>query len=166
MKKAVARVVQAHMSDVHVTSRTVGGRVIIFCLMVDDVEMIVNSLRKESESIGGMQVFMFSGSITTERKSCVLADWRSAVGGVVVATFGFGVGVDLDYIGLVVHAGGSYSPLDYAQETGRGGRDGRPTRCVLIVSQDVPVPPLFFKYVVNTSNCRRLHIERAANGVE
>jgi superfamily II DNA helicase RecQ len=80
--------------------------------MVDDVDVIANSLRKESELIGGMQVFMFSGSMTTEQKSCVLADWRSAVGGVVVATSGFGVGVDLDDFGLVMHAGGSYSPLD------------------------------------------------------
>jgi hypothetical protein len=37
---------------------------------------------------------------------------------------------------------------------------------VLIVSPDVPVPPLFFKYAVNTSNCRRLHVERAANEVD
>jgi hypothetical protein len=61
MKKAVPRVVQAHMLDLHVNSRTVGGRVIIFCLMVDDVDVIANSLRKESESIGGMKVFMFFG---------------------------------------------------------------------------------------------------------
>jgi superfamily II DNA helicase RecQ len=166
MKKSVARVVQAPMSDVHVASCTVGGRVIIFCLMVDDVDVIANSLRKEAESIGGMQVFIFVGYMTTEQKLCVLADWRSAVGGVVVATSGFGVGVNLDDIGQGVHAGGSYSPLDYAQETGRGERNGWPTRCVLIVSPDVPVAPLFLKYVVNTSNCRRLHVQRAANEVE
>src|SRR5262245_41406464 len=53
-----------------------------------------------------------------------------------VATNAFGLGVDKANIRNVLHYHVPGSLEAYAQEAGRGGRDGKPSRCVLLFSPD------------------------------
>jgi superfamily II DNA helicase RecQ len=64
-------------------------------------------------------------------KTEILRRWMQD-GRVIVATNALGVGLDVADIRAVVHAGIPRRLRDYAQESGRGGRDGQPSEAVII----------------------------------
>jgi superfamily II DNA helicase RecQ len=64
-----------------------------------------------------------------EERQHTFQDWLSDKINVMAANKAFSTGIDFPKIRLVIHEGQSSSLLVYAQETGRGGRDGELATC-------------------------------------
>lgn len=55
---------------------------------------------------------------------------------VIVATSGFGMGIDKGTVRVVIHAGASYSGCEYLQMAGRAGRNGQKSLCTTVTNDN------------------------------
>jgi len=115
----------------------------------------VNDTAAMLQSRGFKVLAYHAGLSDEERKQNQEAFIRDEVDAI-VATIAFGMGIDKSNIRYVVHADLPKSLENYYQETGRAGRDGEPSECIMLFSQgDIPKGRFFIDTIVDEAERKR-----------
>ncbi len=134
---------------------TKGERGIFYCRSRDRVEEVAKLL-----GCG----FYHSQSVSKEETIMV---WMEN-GGFCAATGALGTGVDFPGIVYIVHIGIPYGMIDFAQETGRGGRNGEGVDSIILLTDlesqklrkteavELSIDEMAMKRFIETKECRRL----------
>ena len=115
----IRRVVDVHPGD--------GG--IVYCISRKETERIADGLRR-----AGVKAEAYHAGLAAGDRAAVQERFQAEDVDVVVATVAFGMGIDRTNVRFVVHASLPKGVEQYAQETGRAGRDGLAADCTLFYS--------------------------------
>jgi len=112
-----------------IVARHPEGATIVYAISRRATEEIAADL--QSRGVGAMA---YHAGLDARQRRNVQEDFAQERVNVVVATVAFGMGIDRGNVRCVIHAELPKSIENYQQETGRAGRDGLPSECVLLYS--------------------------------
>jgi ATP-dependent DNA helicase RecQ len=102
---------------------------IVYCASRKSTESLARNLNEDGISAKPYHAGLTSSERTKHQESFLRDDVR-----VITATIAFGMGINKPNVRFVVHYDLPKNLESYYQETGRAGRDGLPSECVLLFS--------------------------------
>lgn len=108
-----------------------GGASIVYVTLQKTAEQVAAYLKRK-----GLSARAYHAGLKDEARHQAQEDFMTGKVDIVVATIAFGMGIDKSDIRAIYHYNLPKSLENYMQEIGRAGRDGKPSRCVLLASLD------------------------------
>ena len=112
-----------------VVERHPGQAGIVYCIRRKDTESLASTLARR-----GVRAMPYHAGLDPAQRTAVQEAFLNEGIDVVVATVAFGMGIDRPDVRFVVHASLPKGVEQYSQETGRAGRDGLPSECLMLYS--------------------------------
>jgi len=112
-----------------VLSRHKGQAAIVYCISRKDTEATADALRALK-----IDAQPYHAGMSPDQRRLTQEAFSNEKLDVVVATVAFGMGIDRSNVRCVIHAAMPKSVEHYQQETGRAGRDGLESECVMLYS--------------------------------